>query len=491
MRTHPSDVPWMTPRIKRLLAQRSKAFYTDANLFRQLRNKVIREIKKVKKMYYSSKIQHLRQNSSQWYSKVKGLCGMRQTSDIPLLSHLTPEQAAEDINHQFASVCQTVPGIDLSSLPTYLPSLSPPTVQVFQVAKKLTSIKSKRSTTPVDLPIKIYREFAPELATPICSIINSSLTQSKVPLIGKQVLSHPSSNPQSLSDLRPIAITPIPSLICEDFVFEWAYSKINNVIDPQQFGNVKTSSTSHYLISFLDFLYQNLEQCKTSLVVVFIDFKKALGLVDHTTIITKAIRLGLPSSLVAWLADFLTGRCQSVRYKGCVSAVRNLSYGVPQGTKMGPLCFLILINDALVNTPHRWKYVDDCTVGVPVMNTELNYTELKDTLDRLHTWTVDNKVTINHSKTVVIHFHTSSQDLAPPQLSVNGHPLQVVESTKLLRIIIDTKLTWKHNTTHIIRAASYRLYMLRRLKSLGAQADDLKTIYTSFILPKLMYASPA
>ena len=298
-------------------------------------------------------------------------------------------------------------------------------------------------------------------------------------------------NPQSLGDLRPIAITPIPSLICEDFVFEWAYDKICNSIDPQQFGNVKTSSTSHYLISFLDFLYQNLERRKTSLAAAFIDFRKAFDLVDHTTIITKAIHLGLPPTLVSWLTDFLWERRQAVRYQGCVSSVQQLTCGVPQGTKMGPLCFLILINDALGDTPHRWKYVDDCTVGVPVDNTSPDYTPLQDTLDRLHRWTQQNSVTINHNKTVVMHFHTSATDLPPPLITVGDQPLQVVQSTRLLGITVDEKLTWKEHVNNTVRAASYRLYMLRRLRSLGAPAEDLKTIYTAFILPKLMYASPA
>ena len=201
--------------------------------------------------------------------------------------------------------------------------------------------------------------------------------------------------------------------------------------------------------------------------MVFIDFKKAFDLVDHTTIITKAVHLGLPPSLVAWLSDFLSDRRQAVRYQGCVSVFQLLTCGVPQGTKMGPLCYLILINDALLDTPHRYKYVDDCTVGIPVTNTTLDYTPPQEILDTLHTWTVQNKVTINHNKTVVMHFHTSGDDLDPPQLTVNGHPLQVVNTTKLLGITLDSKLTWKDNTANIVKSASFKLYMLRRWRSLG------------------------
>ena len=153
---------------------------------------------------------------------------------------------------------------------------------------------------------------------------------------------------------------------------------------------------------------------------------------------------------------------------------------------MGPLCFLMLINDVLTDTPHRWKYyMDDSTVGIPV------FSPLQATLDSLQMWTEVNKVSINHTKTVVMHFCTSSPPVPSLQLSVGSHPLQVVQSTRLLGITLDDRLNWKQYVTDTLRSASYKIYMLRRLKSLGTPADELKEVYTSFILPKLMYASPA
>ena len=361
------------------------------------------------------------------------------------------------------------------------------------VFKKLIKLKS-RSTTPTDLPIKIYKEFAPELAKPLCSIINASLSQHSCPKDWKTSFVTPipkTPSPQSLNDLRPVAITPIPSLICEDFVFDWAYTKIANSLDIKQFGNIKATSTSHYLVSFLEFIHSHLDKRNTSLAVAFVDFRKAFDLVDHTVVINKAISLGLPLHLVAWLADFLTGRRQAVRYQGSVSPFQQLTCGVPQGTKMGPLCFLVLINDALSDTPHRWKYVDDCTVGVPVTTKDPDYSPLQATLDGLQAWTEENSMTINHSKTVVMHVCTSSAAIPPPQLSVGPHPLQVVRSTKLLGVIVDDQLTWKQHVTTTVRSAAYKLYLLRRLRSLGTPTHELRGVYLTFILPKLMYASPA
>ena len=344
------------------------------------------------------------------------------------------------------------------------------------------------------MPIKIYKEFAPELALPLSSIINASLAQNSCPSEWKISYVTPIPkvhSPQSLSDLRPIAITPIPSLICEDFVFDWAYNEIKDSIDIQQFGNVKSSSTTHCLVNFLDFLHSHLDKRNTSLAVTFVDFRKAFDLVDHTVVLTKVVLFGIPPHLTAWLADFLTNRQQAVRYQGFVSPLLPLFCGIPQGTKMGPLCYLILINDALTDTPHRFKYVDDSSVGIPVNNRQPDYTPLQTTLNTLFKWTEENKASINHSKTVVMHFCTASQAVPPPQLSVGPHPLQVVQSTKLLGVIIDEQLTWKPHVNNVVRSASYKLYMLRRLRSLGTPERELCTIYTTFIIPTLIYASPA
>ena len=158
---------------------------------------------------------------------------------------------------------------------------------------------------------------------------------------------------------------------------------------------------------------------------------------------------------------------------------------------MGPLCFLLLINDALQDTPHRWKYVDDSTVGITINNTNPDYTPLQDHLNSLQAWTASNHVTINSNKTVVMQFSTSNTPVTPPAVTIGDHTLQVVDSTKLLGVNLDRKLDWKLHVSLTIKSAAYKLYMLRRLKSLGMPQRELRSIFTIFILPKLTYASPA
>ena len=176
---------------------------------------------------------------------------------------------------------------------------------------------------------------------------------------------------------------------------------------------IRGSSTAHCLIDFLDFIYKELEKRKTSVTATFIDFQKAFDLVDHTTVLRKAITMGVRVGLVPWLADFLTNRRQAVRFQGSVSDFLPITCGVPQGTKIGPLLFLILINDALLDTPQRMKYVDDCTIASSVCTTNPNYSPTQSTLNLLSQWTAANHVKINANKSVSMLFALSPTPLPP------------------------------------------------------------------------------
>lgn len=201
--------------------------------------------------------------------------------------------------------------------------------------------------------MKLLKEFATELSTPLASIFNTSLQQSKSPSDWKTSYATPvpkTPSPTTLDQTRPISITPLPSLICESYVTDWAYTDLYHSFDLKQYGNIKGASTTHYLTSF-NFVYSHLEKRKTSAAAVFVDLSKAFDLVDHTTVIQKALALGLRECVVAWLADFLADRRQAVRLQGATFTLLPLICGAPRGPKIGPLCFLTLINDTFYDTP--------------------------------------------------------------------------------------------------------------------------------------------
>ena len=220
-------------------------------------------------------------------------------------------------------------------------------------------------------------------------------------------------------------------------VEDWVYEDIAHLIDPRQYGNVRGASTTHGLVDFLDFAYKELDKLKTGVTATFIDFKKAFDLVDHTTVIKKCIALGVRRCLIPWISDFLSNRRQAVRYQGSLSDFLPITCGVLQGTKLGPLLFLILINDALFDTPHRMKYVDDCTI-TNSFNVEFpDHTPTQNSLDALQQWTTNNHTQVNPTKTVTMTFAFSK--LPPP---LPPCPLLPWRKSFLCHLI---QPSWHHN----------------------------------------------
>ena len=123
-------------------------------------------------------------------------------------------------------------------------------------------------------------------------------------------------------------------------------------------------STSHYLVSLLNFLHSGADAVNNVCTVVLTDFSKAFDMVDHTLMIEKFIHLGVRGAIVPWLCDFINERVQCVRYNQALSNYKVLKGGLPQGTKVGPLGFQAIINDAATDiAPQKcWKYVDNLTL---------------------------------------------------------------------------------------------------------------------------------
>ena len=227
-------------------------------------------ISSAKRHYYQNKVRHLKtKDPAGWHRQIKLLTqGRRDQPPITVPGvdcNGQFEHVANLINNHFISIAKDIPSIDRSLLPPYLPSPMPcPHVQPREVYKEIRQLKTNKSSISGDLPVRILREFAYELSFPLTDILNTSFDQAKVPEQWKcaEVVPIPKTNPPTIAELRPIALTSCFAKIAETFVAKWLLDDVAGKIDFNQFGNQRKLSTCRYLVKLLHQLYENADNPK-------------------------------------------------------------------------------------------------------------------------------------------------------------------------------------------------------------------------------------
>ena len=304
-----------------------------------------------------------------------------------------------------------------------------------------------------------------------------------------------------------------------------------------QFGGLKGSSILDYLIDFVNFILYNQDlTVQPAVLAVMIDFSKAFNGINHNIVISILSEMGVPGWLLKIVIGFLTDREMILRYKGSSSSRKSLPGGGPQGTLLGLFLFLILINAAgiehlqkhlgdhittklsqrkpLHNT--HLKYVDDMTMAEainlkmslmpnpdvlqPRPLAYLNRTQhilpqteykIHEQLNNLLRYCQEHQMVVNEDKTKVMLFNTGRDYDFMPKLSVNNtEVLEVVEEFKLLGVKIQSDLKWQENTNFICKKAYERVWMIRRLKSLGANTTEMLDVYEKQVRSILELAVP-
>ena len=342
--------------------------------------------------------------------------------------------------------------------------------------------------------------------------------------------------PLTEDDLRPICLTPFFSKVTEHFIVMWLLEYIGDKIDFRQYGGLKGNSITHYIIEFINFILSCQDSTdQIAVMACLVDFSKAFNRQNHHILISKLSDMGVPGWLLKVVISFLSEREMIVKYKGKQSSTKSLPGGGPQGTLLALLLFLVLINDfgfedqqnntgdmitsklnmKKVNELHL-KYVDDLTLAeainlpnqlvslpasdrlqpdtyhartghvLPVTNSKV-YNQLQKT----NILAKQNDMKINFDKTKIIVFNPCKKTDFMPNIVIDDHELEVVNETRLLGLTLRSYMKWISNTNNMVSKANKRLWILRRLKNLGAKIPDLLDVYTKQIRIVLELAVPA
>ena len=327
-------------------------------------------------------------------------------------------------------------------------------------------------------------------------MLNSSFSEQRLPQSWKLADVIPLPKQQPIEDvsnhLRPISLTPSISKLAEDFVVSAHFAPaVLRVIDPDQFGAIPKSSTTQALVSMVHKWLQATDGTGAAVRVVLFDYRRAFDLIDHNLVVNKILDLSIPSGVAHWVIDFITNRMQRLKLSSdCYSEWGPVPSGVPQGTKLGPWLFLLMINDLRVPGVSTWKYVDDTTVAEVVARN--NHSNAQAAVNSLVEWSGTNLMQLNADKCkckeLVIDFKTHKHSFDPLYISSNS--LTVVSSAKVLGLTISDDLSWNLHVSDIIRKANKRMYFLILLRRAGVPSSDTICFYCTCIRPLLEYCAP-
>ena len=400
-------------------------------------------------------------------------------------------EITQTINNHFANICRKFPPLNTNLIVNennYDVNIEMTTeIETYKLINKF----SKKSLGPDDLPQKILKEFAAELATPFTDIINCSLRTRVFPDAYKraEIIPIPKCNPPSaLTDLRPISKTPIGGKMIESIMMKELEKDTKGKLDDDQYGNTKGSSTTHYLIKLTDEAYRNTDIGKATTAVT-IDYSKAFDYVHHDVLIDKLIKLEVRGSVIKMITSFLSNRQHCTKVNGIRSEFTTITSGVPQGTVSGPRLFVILINGEEESLVSTFKFVDDKTLAYSYTGNATFL--LQEALNKEGKQTEKDKMLINANKCNIINFNFSAKNIPPQNLTLNNNPIQVVEKIKLLGVIISNDLKWTENTSLICYKVNRRFYILCKLKKqFGFTRYELLIAWTTILRPLTEYAAP-
>ena len=332
---------------------------------------------------------------------------------------------------------------------------------------------------------------------PLSIIFNKSLVSGEFPdklKIAKVVPIFKAKDKTELSNHRPISLLPILSKILEKIVHKQLYSylSIHDILYQSQYGFRESHSTVHAVSEFVSNVLQAFDENKMTL-SVFLDLSKAFDTIDHSIMISKLEHYGIRGIALQWFQSYLSNRKQFVSYRNFSSDILNIDCGVPQGSVLGPLLFIIYSNDIpqSVKECKTTLFADDTTLYISGDNKDQLFSHMKTDLTTLIDWFRANKLSLNISKTNYVLFKPKS--LKSNDNNNDNHVLkfgtEIIEQrpfVKFLGLLIDEYLDWSYQCKHVISKLSSSLYMMNSVKNF-LPLESRKTLYHSFFNSYLMF----
>ena len=298
-------------------------------------------------------------------------------------------------------------------------------------------------------------------------------------------------NPKSCNELRPISILPLPGRLMEQIIHDQIkeFLEGSNFFAKEQNGFRSKHSTTKALSEILDQLLTNMDNGELS-ISVFLDLKKAFDTIDHLILLNKLKTSGIDQDTCQLIKNYLTNRTQITKINGFTSQKRIVTTGVPQGSTLGPLLFLIFINDLprITDSAKFILFADDAVLTVKNNSSKNAEKIMNGIFKNVHQWCAENKLTLNTSKTEYVIFGTKQKkkNSQPIELRIGENILKEVDSYKYLGTVLDGSLNVGPQIARLNQTLASKLNSFRKMRFCMSE-KTAAYIYKATILPIIDY----
>ena len=505
------DKPWFSTSVRKLIRIRNRwcgTYNRTKNPVHKImrniyRSRVKNEMRRLKMQYFDKQMQKLNDpelSNKKYWNIVKQLFGNKIKKSIPTLIdnniHYTSDHEKATLLNDFF--------VEQSTLPDPTPDFQLPAfnyltdkrleqieVTPFQVSQVMHKLPTNKASGPDYIANKLLKITSDTLCYPLATLFNKSLSQTIYPVDWK--ISNVSAIFKRDIDVLKNNYRPISLLCCMSKVFErlvfnemYAYFMENGLLTPRNSGFKKLDSTVNQLIHIIHKIHQGLEE-HNDVCMTFLDISKAFDKVYHAGLLHKLRQIGIEGNLLQWIKSYLTGRQQRVVINGVSSEFKSTNAGVPQGSILGPLFFLVFINDIVVDINSEiFIFADDTSIMRQIKNPIMDFEILNQDLNTLNNWAIRWRANFNAVKTEYMIFTNKHQTPHYPDLYLGNTIIKQVNEHTHLGLTLDKKLTWKPHINRICTKASQRITDIKRIRHLIPKTTAIN-LYRTLSRPILEY----
>ncbi len=442
-----------------------------------------------------------------WWQTVKKLCCYKKTSNTlaPLINDegllvYDAETKAEIFNKFYAQVST------INEPNSQIPSNDIPTGPLLErfhflendIYKVLTKLDTSKATGPDNIGNILLKRCAPSITVVLTRLFNLSLSMGQFPKLWKIAHIVPIHKKGSVHDpkmYRPVSLLPCVSKVFEKLIFDKVYFHLrsHSIISEFQSGFTPGDSTINQLIHINDMILRSLGNME-DVIGCFLDLTRAFDTVWHKGLLYKLDKYGIKDhhtdcKLYSWFESYLCNRGHRVTIDGKVSSIKYINAAVPQGSVLGPLLFLIYINDVTEGIDSDiFLFADDTSIFRSGKNNQTLAQQINSDLNKISLWAKKWKININPTKTVCMLFSKKANPDNSFVIKLNNDIIKLSTHHKHLGLWITNNLTWKKHIGEIATKARKRLGCLK-LHAFRMSRRSLELCYLTFVRPVMEYGN--